>query len=239
MGVEISGQAIAQLEAQMIDKRFREMWAGARATLDEMGKMFHDIAEQSLWRQFVYPKDIFEFELGEQKLVHAKGSPFQTIDSWLENAIPESGRSTIYAARARYKALCTIPDDERRKIPVCNAEVLREVPESERNDKENVKLAQNLTEAKFVKKMQEKYPDQHIERKKPMKLRPASSQHDAIDDAINAFKWLNDTKMSREEALEGICQEFLDSKCEVEGFRNLTNRMAYLKATGKAKGAGA
>jgi hypothetical protein len=40
MGVEISGQAIAQLEAQMIDKRFREMWAGARATLDEMGKMF-------------------------------------------------------------------------------------------------------------------------------------------------------------------------------------------------------
>jgi hypothetical protein len=213
-------ELVLKAEAITADKQFRALWDTMRSAWYELGKQFHNIAEKNYWK-FLSGKD---------------GKEFASINAWLAEAVPEVGRSTIYAARNAYNALKAIPEAELRKIPVTNAHVLKELPEKERVKAKWVKAAQTDTEQELVSRIETELPDLHIERRKNLKLRPEASQHAVIDEAIEVMGWLNEIQ-GRENNLEAIAAAFLDFPCAREGFTHLTNREAY--AQRKAIGAGA
>lgn len=204
-------ELVLKAEAITADKQFRALWDTMRSAWYELGKQFHNIAEKGYWK----------FLTGKDK------KPFDSINDWLADAVPEVGRSTIYAARNAYNALKAVPEAELRKIPVTNAHVLKDITdEKERVKPKWVKAAQTLSERELVDKINAELPNEHIERRHAIKLRPEASQHAIIDEAIEVMGWLNETQ-GRENNLEALAAAFLDFPCAREGFTHLTNREAY------------
>jgi len=166
------------------------------------------------------------------------GNPYTSLDRWLAEAAPFS-RSGAYASMKALKQLSDVSIGDLREMPQCNVKILAKLSSKTRKktlEIEGKKLpiieaAKIVSEKQFLDHIEEQHPDQHIEGKRAMNLKPDKSVREVIDHAIEVAQWAlpEEAGQTREETLDFICNFFLDSPCDMEGKENDTFRTAYLE----------
>jgi len=130
-----------------------------------------------------------------------------SFDSWMSHR-PDASRSTMYAAwRAAKELENDVPDLS--GIPRDTVETLRGISSSVRREPEVIEAAKTKTPAEFVEHIQENHPNQHIERRKPLKFNFSESQSKVIEQGIK-FATDNLGARSREEAMEMAMAEAME-----------------------------
>jgi hypothetical protein len=124
------------------------------------------------------------------------------------------------------RQLQDIPIEELRHMPRCNVEVMCSLSPAVRRDPNVIEAAQNQREKEFVRQIQEKYPNQHVELQHKMILSPMKSARELAEQALTVAKWVYDVR-NREDALENVFAYFMDGRCEREGFSGSSNREAF------------
>jgi len=168
---------------------------------------------------------VCEFERNPKELWRHLG--YARWTSWMNARGTKASRAKRYAARIAFMAIAeiNIPLEEAKEIKSrANATTLAKV--SHRHRKELLEDAKTLENEEFIKKIQKKFPDEHIESNAPMRLKPTESQRKKIDKAVDVARWVYELG-SREEAIESMAAFFLHGMCEREGFSDQTNEDAY------------
>jgi len=181
------------------------------------------IRDNDLWKQFP-PK------FGEQ--------PFTGFVDYVERTA-ERAKTQIYVAMKARATLDFLPSETCGKLRLGNAIWLARF--AQRMDpkhvtKEIIAKGEKLSEKEFSEYINDKMPGAAKEElKQTIAFRGCDkSLAKVVDDAIKVALWEialdenpNDDKRN---ALERLAIFYLDSKCEHEGFKNLSNREAYQKA---------
>jgi hypothetical protein len=137
------------------------------------------------------------------------GGKFRSMGEWLSDACPYS-RSTAYAALGEVKKAIedNIPLEVANKLPRCNLKTLNRLSTSLKHDPEILAAAETESEQSFKRRIAKDHPGQHVEADLPMRFKPTESQRKVIDTALDAAM-LIEGSMSREDALEAICEFYM------------------------------
>ncbi len=113
---------------------------------------------------------------------------FHSFSDWLINACPTS-RSMAYLAIGIREELKDISDDDLRKIPLGNAEILKNLPRASRSDRKLLDEAKCQPPRSFVSTLLQTAPLAHLERL--VKKHFSASQWIAIDGVIEKLSSLD------------------------------------------------
>ena len=102
-----------------------------------------------------------------EHLATDEGVPYRSFEQWVCFAADYSRRDCFYALAAA-KELRDIPVRELSQMTRSNIEVMKTLSTGVR--KKVIEEAKTLTTTAFVAKLQEDYPDQHIEQKQPVPM---------------------------------------------------------------------
>lgn len=157
------------------------------------------------------------------------GEGYSSIDRWLTDAAPIS-RSACYAAKgAILNVGKDIPLEKLNKIPQCNLDTVKRISTATRQRPEVIEAAIELPENKFLEKIENEFPEEHIETKKPMILRLDKSERIDVNEGLAIVMWAEEAK-TREEALVVLVNLYKQSLCEMEGYTGMSYAEAYAKA---------
>lgn len=197
--------------AKVCDARMRFLEERDKQTHIERGLIFLAMEENEWYRYIVDPRT---------------GEGYASADRWITDAAPIS-RSAAYAAKSAIKQLSAeIPLQELNEIPQCNLDTVKKLSTKTRKKPEILHAAKTLPENKFLEKIEKEYPEEHIEEKKPMRLKPDKSARVRINRTMATVMWVFDLE-TREQALEQLCADWENSTCEKPGYEHLSNRLAY------------
>jgi len=130
---------------------------------------------------------------------------FHSFDDWLSRG-SDASRTTMYAAwRAARELEQDVPD--LAGIPRQTVNTMVGLSSNVRSDPETVAAAKTMAPAEFEDHIATRHPDQHIERRTPMKFRTTQSQAAEIEQGIQ--KAISKGASSREEALAWCAHEAL------------------------------
>lgn len=207
---EIRAKCSRKVAAEYYDARTRKIEFFHRSSFIEQGLILNEMSEEELFREVIDP---------------VTGEGFASFDRWLMDAAPVS-RSGGYAAMKALRQLSDVPFDQLRHMARCNVGVLCGLSPTVRSDPDVIEAARNANERDFIKQVQEKYPDQHIESKRMTMATLDESARSLMDAALECARWVYDLTR-REDALESIFAYFMEGPCEREGYSNRTNREAF------------
>lgn len=188
------------------DKRFRSLEDATRRSFVEMMFILRDFK--------AYGLHVF--------LLNKQGKKFSSFDSWLKEAAPLSRASGYSALKAAEKLLPLIPKKDLEQMPRYSVELLAKIPKL-KLEPSIIKAAQTQTKKDLTKTIQKHAPEAHVETKKTIQIDASSAP--IILDAFNAAMVLG--PVPENEALEYICASWLDSPCELEQYRGMSNRQAW------------
>jgi hypothetical protein len=216
--MEIRAKCSRKKAAEYYDARTRRIEFFHRSSFIEQGLILNEMQEQQLFEEIIDP---------------CTNQPFTSFDRWLKDAAPVS-RSGGYAAMRALNKLRDVPFEQLRHMPRCNVEVLQTLSSNVLSDPDILESAQNDSEKEFISRVEQAYPDQHVESKRGVVMRPEKSARKLIDEAFGVAMWAYEVT-TREDAMENMVAYFMDGNCEREGYSELSNREAYLKAKGAGK----
>lgn len=196
--------------ATFYDSRIRMIERFHRNSYIEQGIILNEMSEQRLYCYIVDPN------------THER---FTSFDRWLSDAAPIS-RSGGYAAMKALRDLGDVSVEQLRQMPRCNVEVMRGLSPAVRRDPQIIAAAQNQPEKEFVRQIQEKYPDQHVEPRRTMLATLSDSSNSAMEECFAVVRWVYDVEQ-REDVLELLFAYFMDGRCEREGCSDFSNREAF------------
>lgn len=207
LGMRLWGDGVA---AAYLDARVRQLEQQSKRSFVETGLILNEMKDRALWEK------VNDLDTGET---------FTSFDHWLANAAPMS-RSAGYAAMKALRDITDVPLADLQQMPRCNVMTLQGLSSKVRQNPHVIEAAKTQSEDKFLETLEEKYPEQHIETKRKMELKPTKGARKNIDHAIQAAMALHGLT-NREDAMEWICYHYLDAECEVEEYAGLSNRRAY------------
>lgn len=190
--------ATDQYAAQILDAKMRVLEQQWRRSFVEKGLIAVEMKQRQLWKHVLDPQ----------------GQPFKSMEAWICNAAPQS-RSDCFAAMRAVEELRDIPREQLAEIPRVNIATLRQLSTAVRSDPAVLEAARNLSEHEFTAKIEAEFPSQHVEARKPIKLRPTTSQSLVVERAIQRAIELG--AHDREEGLEVVAWFYLESNREFKG----------------------
>lgn len=196
--------------AQILDSRLRELERLYKRGFVERGFILLEMEERQLW------KEITDKETKEK---------YTSFERWVCGAASHS-RSDCFAALRAVKELRDVPAEKLLQTPRCNVEVLRKLSPQVRRRPEIIEAAQTKSEKEFIQQIEEKHPEQHIESKQPMNLKPVKSARKNIEKALTIAMWVYNLE-SREDAIEALATYFMQGRCEKEEYSQLSNTLAF------------
>lgn len=188
-----------EIAAVSLDNRLRALESIWKRCFLERGIVLLEMEQRMLWKKLTDP---------------ASGEPYTSMESWIMRAAPQS-RSDAYAALRAVKDLRDIPRQHLEAVPRCNVSILQSLSTAVRNDPEVLKAAKDLPEREFIRKIQQDWPNQHIEERRLLHMKPTKSASVVIETAIRRAMVVEGVT-AREQALEAICVEYLQGHAEVE-----------------------
>jgi hypothetical protein len=225
---------MTEKEAQAYDSIITQYARTLRFGWWELGEAARIIKEKHLWRQFAAPAGEEAFHSWDD-YVHRRG---------------QKSRTAIYRALRLRTILKDIPEDTCRAITQANAIWLQRLiarlgakskaikPETMAQIVAN---AQSMQEEEFAEYCNKKLPGAAKEEtKEPISFGSCDrSLAKVVNQAIKVALWEISLEGDavyddRRDALERLCVFYLDSTCEHEGFKGLSNREAF--QVGKGKG---
>jgi hypothetical protein len=138
---------------------------------------------------------------------------FGSFNQWLASAAPRS-RAMVYSAIGLLEELKDdIPIEVLREVGIGNAHLLKVLPKGLRQHGAVLYAAKSLPPREFRNTVKTAAPDSHIESLSNQRFKFTDSQWDAIEEAIEEIMSQYDGAITtREEALEGICAEWMESQ---------------------------
>ena len=183
--------------AEEIDTRIRQLVEGAKSDFIECGVLLNEVDDNALWSHLTNPDT---------------GDPYQNFSEWATSVL-SYGRSTYMEAKRVVKEFSHIPIDDLREIQRVNFKHLRLLPESKQTD--GMIEAAKGPEKDFIAKVKGDLPELHVEHKQRLIFGLYESSLRVVDDAIvTKLKALqrDDPTATKEDALEQICQEWLENQ---------------------------
>lgn len=228
----------AREAAEFYDSKVHEIEERERRTYAEYGLILLEVEARELYREIPNPvcsvcKVACEWMAGVCIYCGTPQEYFLTFDRWLIVAAPVS-RTTGYAAKKAVESLleADVPLERMMKIQRGNLEVIAKLSPPLRKDETMLADAEKLSNDELLAKIETNHPDQHIETRPKLILRPTKSARMILDEAIKVAAWLWQTE-GREGALEVIAANFLAARCEREGFDGLSNMQAFEQSGGR------
>ena len=207
-------------EAMKYDEVIRGYADKARFRWYSLGEAVKVIRDQELWKSF-------SPNFGED--------PFAGLDDYLDRRL-ERAKSTAYLAMKLRVALEDIPAEDCQQIPQQNAIWLAKYITRVENKppKAMIDKAKTMKEALFADYVNVKMPGAA---KEEVKQNITFSKCDkslakVVDKALVVAMWDAEVDDKRD-ALERICSHYLQSLCEHEGFKKMSNEEAFNKSKGK------
>lgn len=229
-----SAKAEREKRAQLSRKAAKENAPALAKVNDQQDALVYDQKmrsmlkeDESRWHSIGETAFIVETRKLYRLLNNPEGKPFTSFESWLKDCAPgESSRATAFVSKRIYAAIKDIPEEERKKLKRQNADVLSRLSAQTKRDPKVLKAAQTESESKFRQTVAREHPEEHIEEKSRINLKPEKSQREVIGEALKVMGWILEST-SREECLEAICQEWLNSYCSRQEYSHLSNQRAY------------
>lgn len=193
-----------QEAADALDGRLRGLERAYKRSFVERGLILLEMEERRLWG-FLTDSET--------------GQAYASLEKWIVSAATHS-RSDCFAALKAVKELRDIPTDQLLDTPRCNVAVLQSLSSSIRKRPEVVKAAQTKSAKEFVKHIEERWPEQHIEEKRTIHIASDKSEADDIEQAI-AIAMVVEGCKSRSEALRAIAISYVqDNLIQYEQMRD-------------------
>jgi len=188
-------------------------WMGALRRVEEVYTVSYGhrlviirhFEERDLWQHLIDP----ETEL-----------PFPTLTAWLSSGFIGCRRVNMEAHRDAQK-LHDVPASHLLSVPKDNLKVLAQLSTQVRNKPDVLEAARTMDRDAFEEKVEIEHPQQHIERRTPMKFTPGRSWAKDIEGTI-AYALEHDIAGTRDEALWKMAETArnqweLDEELEREG----------------------
>jgi hypothetical protein len=137
------------------------------------------------------------------------GQPYASLDQWFRTASPISHSSWRDALRT-IKELRDTPLEELMRIKRCNLEQMKKISSGIRKKAAVLRAAQTLPEKDFVRVVNEKYPGQYLEVKRPIVMAPEGDCTE-FEQAIEMAMLIDECK-DRAEAIKAISIAYLQDK---------------------------
>lgn len=182
--------------AQVYDRRLRVIEEGYSLTFTEIGMIMLEAEARELWK-YTDKTD---------------GTKPSSLFDWVHDAMPVS-HGTAFDAKKAAEVLKGIPVEERAQIPRGNLMTMVGLSTKVAESSEVRKAATRLKPKDFREMIERDYPEQHVEALKPMRFNPQRSARKVIDEALEMAMVLEETE-SRDEALEKICQRYVDDNTQ-------------------------
>ena len=167
--------------AQEFDRKLRELDSVAKRGFAERGLILREMRDKQLWRLLTDS---------------ATDAPYTSFDRYLLSACPWSSRDA-YASMKAADVLKEIPTATLSNMPRGNIAVLQVLSPAIRRKPEILQAAQAMRERDFIRMIEEKHPEQHLE--------PA---HRTLDEAIALAMYVENTT-SRRAAEEAVASSYL------------------------------
>ena len=196
--------------AQILDQRIRFLENQYKHTFVERGFILLEMEERGLWTKLIDPNT---------------QQPYVSMERWIVTAATHS-RSDCFASLKAVRELRDVPKEQLLEIPRCNIHVLQNLSTQVRMQPEIIRAAREMTVKEFTATIGQFYPEQHMEQKQQIVVKPTVSQRVALETACDAVKVLYDVE-DREGQLEVLASFFMDGQCEFEEHKGRTNRQAY------------
>jgi hypothetical protein len=137
---------------------------------------------------------------------------FGSFNQWLASAAPRS-RAMVYSAIGLLEELKDVPIADLRQIGIGNAHILKKLPRASRTSRGVLEAAKALPPRQMLATVIESHPAELLENVCTQRFRFTVSQWKVIEAAIEEMISQYDGAMTtREEALEGICCEWVQSQ---------------------------
>lgn len=192
-----------QEAADSLTGRLRHLERAYKRGFIERGLLLLEVEQRELW------KLVEDVETGQS---------YSSLDRYIVGEATHS-RSDCFAALKAVKELRDIPTDQLLDTPRCNVAVLQSLSSSIRKRPEVVKAAQTKSAKEFVKHIEERWPEQHIEARRTIHIASDKSEADDIEQAI-AIAMVVEGCKSRSEALRAIAISYVqDNLVQYERMR--------------------
>lgn len=141
------------------------------------------------------------YMLWEQRTDPETNEPCESMSRWIHVCCPRSF-STVYAAMRDVEELKDIPAEHLAEVRACNIPTMKQLSTAVRNDPEVLAVAKSGKNDDLVSHVQEHHPDQHVERRKMLRLSLEESLADKWKEAVS--RAMQYGAHSEKEALELI-----------------------------------
>jgi len=148
---------------------------------------------------------------------------FKSIEKWAASAMPMSRSERFKAIKVAENLIPHIPEEELKKMPSRNLQLLIDVPKTKLADPEIREAAQH-SEKKLRKTLSKKAPESGVEEVEHLMV--PKSIRAVFDEAIEAIMALHELT-DKYEAMEGLAVYFMQGQTEHPDFSGMSNRDAY------------
>lgn len=181
----------------------------ARALNDRMGvlKQIEELYEVSYSERVIIIREFEVRRLWKHLIDDEVGEPFANLTAWLSSGFLGCRRVNMEAHRD-IKLLGDVPSEKLIDVPKGNLKVLAHLSTAVRNQEDVLEAAKTLPRAEFEEKVEREQPEQHIEVRAPMSLRPGRSERKVIERWIT-YAVAHDLASSPTEAIVRACERCL------------------------------
>jgi hypothetical protein len=148
---------------------------------------------------------------------------FKSLEKWAENAMPLSRSERFKAIKVADSLIPHIPEEDLKKMPSRNLQLLVSVPKAKLSDPEIIEAAKG-PEKKLRKTLSKKAPEAGVEEAEHLMV--PKSIRGVVDEAIEAIMALHELG-DKYEALEGLAVYFMQGQTDNPNFSGMSNRDAY------------
>lgn len=148
---------------------------------------------------------------------------FKSIEKWAASAMPMSRSERFKAIKVAENLVPHIPEEDLKKMPARNLQLLVNVPKAKLTDPEIITAAKG-SEKNLRKTVSKKAPESGVEEAEHLMI--PKSIRALVDEAIEAIMALHELA-DKYEAIEGLAIYFMQGQTEHPDFAGMSNRDAY------------
>lgn len=168
--------------------------------------LIHKIHERSYAERGIIAREFERRKLWQYLIDPDTQTPFASLTAWMSCSDFLGCRRVNFEAKRDMEILEDVPSEKLIDVPKSNIKVLTQLSTKVRNEKGVLQDAKDLPQNKFLEKLEQENPDQHLELRKSFRLNPGRSDARVID------KWV---EYAIEHDIAGSATEAIVRACEI------------------------
>ena len=167
--------------------------------------VIHKLHERSYAERGIIVREFERRKLWEHLVDPDTGTPFASLTAWMSCSDFLGCRRVNFEAKRDMEMLQDVPSEKLLDVPKSNIKVLASLSTQTRNEPRVLDAARTMQPEKFEQKIEKEYPDQHIQSRKIIRLKPTRDQKEDIDRWVE-YALSHDIAGSLTEAIARACE---------------------------------